>query len=248
VHITGSFPTVVVSADGWGVVSHVGARLLADVAVASGLVAAFDEGAGAARVRRSAHTPGRVLVDLAVMLADGGEAIADLAGQRNQPGLFGRVASPATCWRVLDSVDPATLAKVKLARAVARERAWLLRAEAGRPLPPVLCGGRVQPGLVVDLDATLVTCHSEKQGSAATYKSGWGYHPMLAWLDNTGEALAGVLRPGNAGANDAGDHIAVVDDAVAQIPDGHRYGTPILVRADSAGIIVACIGRIRGRG
>ena len=118
---------------------------------------------------------------------------------------------------------------------MARERAWLLRAEAGRPLPRVVCAGRTQPGLVIDIDATLVTCHSEKQGSAATYKSGWGYHPMLAWLDNTGEALAGVLRPGNATANDAGDHIAVVDDALAQIPDGHRHGTPILVRADSAG-------------
>ncbi len=223
------------SADGRGVVSHVGARLLADVAEATGLVAAFDEAVGGGRVRRSAHPPGRVLVDVAVMLADGGEAIADLAGQRNQPGLFGQVASPATCWRVLDSVDPATLEQLKLARAVARERAWLVRAEAGRGVPAVVCAGRVQPGLVIDLDATLVTCHSEKQGSAATYKSGWGYHPMLAWLDNTGEALAGVLRPGNAGANDAADHIAVVDDAVAQIPDDHRHGTPILVRADSAG-------------
>ena len=223
------------SADGRGVVSHVGARLLSDVAAATGLVAAFDEAVSGRRVRRSAHVPGRVLADVAVMIADGGEAIADLAGLRNQPGLFGRVASPATCWRVLDSVDTDTLAKIKLARAAARERAWLLRAEAGRRLPDVVCAGRVQPGLVIDIDATLVTCHSEKQGSAATYKSGWGYHPMLAWLDNTGEALAGVLRPGNAGANDAGDHIAVVDDAVAQIPDDHRYGTPILVRADSAG-------------
>ena len=223
------------SPDGRGVVSHVGARLLADVAVASGLVAAFDEAAGAGRVRRSAHTPGRVLVDVAVMLADGGEAIADLAGQRNQADLFGAVASPATCWRVLDSIDSATLEKLKRARAAARERAWLLRAEAGRPLPAVVCGGRTQPGLVVDIDATLVTCHSEKQGSAATYKSGFGYHPMLAWLDNTGEALAGVLRPGNATANDAGDHIAVIDDALAQIPDCHRHGTSILIRADSAG-------------
>ncbi len=196
---------------------------------------AFEEAVGGRRVRRSAHPPGRVLADVAVMLADGGEAIADLAGLRNEPGLFGQVASPATCWRVLDGVDADTLAGVKRARAVARERAWLLRAEAGRGRPPVVCAGRTQPGLVVDIDATLVTCHSEKEGSAATDKSGWGYHPMLAWLDNTGEALAGVLRPGNAGANDAADHIAVIDDAVAQIPDSHRHGTPILVRADSAG-------------
>ena len=165
VHITGSFPRVVVSADGRGVVSHVGARLLCDVAEASGLVAALDEAAGGGRVRRSAHTPGRVLTDMAVMLADGGEAIADLAGQRNQPGLFGRVASPATCWRVLNTIDPVTLEKVKQARAMARERAWLRRAEAGRPLPTVTCAGRAQPGLVIDIDATLVTCHSERRAA-----------------------------------------------------------------------------------
>jgi hypothetical protein len=70
---------------------------------------------------------------------------------------------------------------------------------------------------------------------------------MLAWLDNTGEALAGVLRPGNAGANDAGDHIAVVDDAVAQILDDHRYGTPILVRADSAGGTREFLAHLRSR-
>ena len=110
----------------------------------------------------------------------------------------------------------------------------------------MVCGGRAQPGLVVDIDATLVTCHSEKQGSAATYKSGFGYHPMLAWLDNTGEALAGVLRPGNATANDAADHIAVIDDALAQIPDCHRHGTPILVRADSAGGTREFLAHLRG--
>jgi len=239
------FPKVIVSADGRGVVSHVGTRLLAEVAAAAGLVEAFDEVAADRRVRRSAHRPGRVLADVAVMLADGGEAIADLAVLRNQPGLFGRVASPATCWRVLDSVDVSRLEALKRARAAARERAWLLRAEAGRPLLTVMCAGRAQPGLVIDLDATLVTCHSEKEGAAATYKHGYGYHPMLAWLDNTGEALAGVLRPGNAGANDAGDHAAVIDDALAQIPDRHRYGTPILVRADSAGGTREFLGHLR---
>jgi Transposase DDE domain group 1 len=229
------FPRVVVSADGRGVVSHVGARLLADVAEATGLVEAFDQAAGGRRVRRSAHRPGRVLVDVAVMIADGGETIADLAVLRNQPGLFGAVASPATCWRVLDAVDSHTLAELKRARAAVRERAWLLRGEAGREFPTVVCGGRAQPGLVIDIDATLVTCHSEKEGTAATYKHGYGYHPMLAWLDNTGEALAGVLRPGNATANDAADHARVLEDALAQIPDSDRYGSPILIRADSAG-------------
>jgi hypothetical protein len=239
------FPKVVVSADGRGVVSHVGARLLADVAQATGLVAGFDEVARTRRVRRSAHLPGQVLAEVAVMIADGGEAIADLAVLRNQPGLFGLVASPATCWRVLDAVDADMLAALKQARAAARERAWLLRGEAGRELPTVICGGRAQRGLVIDIDATLVTCHSEKEGTAATYKHGFGYHPMLAWLDNTGEALAGMLRPGNATANDAADHATVIDDALAQIPDGHRHGTPILVRADSAGGTRGFLGYLR---
>ena len=108
--------SLVVSADGRGVVSHVGARLLADVAEATGLVDAFDQAVGGRRVRRSAHRPGRVLVDVAVMIADGGEAIADLAVLRNQPGLFGQVASPATCWRVLDLVDASALVELKQAR------------------------------------------------------------------------------------------------------------------------------------
>jgi hypothetical protein len=107
-----------------GVVSHVGALLLPDVAQATGLVEAFDQPVGGRWVRRSAHPPGRMLVDAAVMIADGGEAIADLAVLRNQPGLFGQVASPAACWRVLDSVDADTWGELKQARATARERAW----------------------------------------------------------------------------------------------------------------------------
>jgi Transposase DDE domain group 1 len=98
---------------------------------------------------------------------------------------------------------------------------------------------------VINIEATLVTCHSEKEGTAATYKHGFGYYPMLAWLDNTGEALAGMLRPGNATANDGADHATVIEDAPAQIPDGHRHGTPILVRADSAGGTRGFLGHLR---
>ena len=224
-----------VSADGAGVVSHVGTRLLADVAEAAGVPEAFDDAAGGRRRRRSAHAPGRVLTDVAVLLADGGETITDLAVLRHQPGLFGTVASTATAWRVLDSVDDRVLGELKRARAVARERAWLLRAEAGRPVPTVRCGGVVVPGLVIDFDGSLVTCHSEKQGAAPTFKHGFGYHPLLVWLDNTNEALAGMLRPGNAGSNTAADHIRLTDEAMSQIPDAERQGQPILVRCDGAG-------------
>jgi Transposase DDE domain group 1 len=137
------------------------------------------------------------------------------------------------------------LEKVKLARAAARERAWLLRGEAGRTVPTVRCAGTVVPGLVIDVDATLVTCHSEKQGAAATFMHGFGYHRLLAWLDNTGEALAGMLRPGNANANTAADHIQVTDEALAQIPDEYRHGAPILIRADGAGATKTWLAHLR---
>jgi hypothetical protein len=217
------------------VCSHVGSRLLADVAAAAGLPEAFDDAAGGRRRRRSAHAPGRVLADLAVLLADGGQSITDLAVLRDQPELFGPVASTATAWRVLDCVDDSVLEEVKRARAVARERAWMLRAEARRPVPRVRCGGVEVPGLVIDFDGSLVGCHSEKEETAATFKHGFGYHPLLVWLDNTTEALAGMLRPGNAGSNTAADHIRLTDEAFAQIPDAERHGQPILVRSDGAG-------------
>jgi hypothetical protein len=150
-----SFPKITVTADGRGVCTHVGSRLLADVAAA----------VGGGRKRRSPHAPGRVLADLAVMLADGGVVIGDLAVLRDQPGVFGPVASTATAWRVLCSVEEALLEKVKVARAAARERAWLLRGEAGRTVPTVRCAGTLVPGLVIDVDATLVTCHSPALGT-----------------------------------------------------------------------------------
>ena len=230
------YPRVQVSAgSGTGVVSHVGSRLLADVAAAAGLPEAFDDAAGGRRRRCSAHAPGRVLTDLAVLLADGGRTITDLAVLRHQPALFGTVASTATAWRVLDSVDDKVLDGLKRARAQARQRAWMLRGEAHRPIPTVRCGGADVRGLVIDFDGSLVTCHSEKAQTASTFKKGWGYHPLLVWLDNTNEALAGMLRPGNAGSNTAADHIRLTDEAFAQIPDDQLYGTAVLVRSDGAG-------------
>jgi hypothetical protein len=103
----------------------------------------------------------------------------------------------------------------------------------------------VVPGLVIDLDASLVTCHSEKEQAAATFKHGFGYHPLLAWLDNTDEALAAMLRPGNAGSNTAADHIQVTDEAIAQIPDADRHSRPILVRSDGAGATKQWLNHLR---
>src|SRR5215204_4328962 len=231
--------------DGTGVVSHAGSRLLGDVADGCGVTAALSDALAGLRERRSGHDPGRVLSDVAVMLADGGEAISDLAVLRDQPEVFGSVASTATAWRVLDAVDDDLLAVVRDARAAARERAWLLRTEAGRALPASRAAGRDLAGLVLDVDATLVDCHSEKESAAANFKGGFGYHPILVWLDNTNEALAGLLRPGNAGANTAADHITALDLALAQIPDTVRHRTPILVRADGAGCSRQTLAHVR---
>ena len=238
-------PRVRVSADGSGVIGHAGARLLADLAEATGLTAAYSTALRPLRPRGTGHDPGRVATDLAVMLADGGEAIADLAVLRDQGEVFGPVASTPTAWRLLADIDKAALASLRAARAAAREVAWMQAAETGVGIPAVRAGGRELPGLVLDLDATLITCHSEKEQAAPTYKGGFGFHPLLCFLANTGEAVSGRLRPGNSGANTAADHIAVLDQALAQIPDAHRHGTDILVRADSAGSAKAFLAHVR---
>ena len=157
---------------------------------------------------------------MAVMLADGGETISDVAVLRDQPDLFGAVASHATVWRTLEAVDDAALERVKCARAQARAKAWAAGADPGF--------------YVIDLDATLVGSHSEKEQAAPTYKRGFGFHPLLAYLDATGEALAGLLRPGNAGSGTAADHVAVLDDALAQLPIDPG-SVEVIARADSAG-------------
>ncbi|MEU1134378.1 IS1380 family transposase [Streptomyces sp. NPDC005900] len=243
--VIGSRPRLTVSADGSGVVGHAGARLLADLAEATGLTTAHSTALRPLRPRGTGHDPGRIAADLAVMLADGGEAIADLAVLRDQAGVFGPVASTPTAWRLLADTNEAVLASLRAARATAREVAWLQAAETGEGIPAARAGVRELPGLVLDLDATLITCHSEKEQAAPTYKGGFGFHPLLYFLANTGEAVAGRLRPGNSGANTAADHIAVLDDALAQIPDAHRHGTQILVRADSAGSAKAFLAHIR---
>jgi len=221
--------TVSVTADGDDqTVSHAGAALLAETAERLGLTGALSAGLAGLRRRRSVHDPGRVIRDLAVTLADGGDALCDLRGLRDQPALFGAVASDSTAWRVIDGVcEHGLLDALRVARAVARERALALGARPDGPL-------------IVDIDATLVTAHSEKDGTAGTYKGGFGFHPLLAYLDGPGQPaggqpLAGVLRPGNAGANDARDHIAVLDQALAQLPRDIVEEAEIVLRADAAG-------------
>jgi hypothetical protein len=215
--------TVEVTPDGEGLVSHVGAALLAEAADRLGLTGALSEGLAGMRARRGQHDPGRVVRDLAVMLADGGDCLSDLRAVRDQQPLFGAVASNATAFRVIDQIasDPALLDALRAARARARKHAWDAGARPER--------------IVIDIDATLITAHSEKDGAAGTFKGGFGFHPLLAYLDETREALAGVLRPGNAGANTASDHIEVVELALEQLPRGVVESARIVVRTDSAG-------------
>ncbi|MEV7624089.1 IS1380 family transposase [Actinoplanes sp. NPDC089786] len=239
-------PRIVVAGGARGVVGHAGTRLLTDLAEKAGLTSGFVEALGLGRVRRSAYEPGRVAVDLAVLLADGGEAISDLAVLRQQPSLFGPVASDPTAWRVLDGIDTPALARLRAARAAARELAWTQLLETRRSLPATTILGRRLPGFVLDLDATIVLAHSEKESAAATWKHSFGFHPLLCFLDATGEALAGMLRPGNAGSNTAADHITVLGQALQQIPERHRYGNPILIRSDSAGSSHEFLAHLRG--
>jgi Transposase DDE domain group 1 len=215
--------TVDVTADGEGLVSHAGSALLAQVADKAGLTKALSLRLAGLRQRRAGHDPGRVIRDLAVMLADGGDCLADLAALGDQQALFGPVASSSTAFRVIDRIasTPGLLDALAAAHARARERVWML---AGAP-----------ERLTIDLDATLITSHSDKEGAAGTFKGGFGFHPMLAYADQTGEALAGELRPGNANANTAADQIAVAEAALAQIPSARIETIEILLRVDSAG-------------
>ena len=215
--------TVEVTADGEGLVSHAGSALLAQIADKTGLTRALSAGLAPMRARRSGHDPGRVVRDLAVMLADGGECVSDLGGLRDQLALFGEVASDSTAYRVIAAIaeDAELLEGLREAHAKARTHAWELGVKPERA--------------TIELDATLIASHSEKDGAAGNFKGGFGFHPLLAYLDESGEALAGILRPGNAGANTAADQIAVGDEALAQIPAAHVEEIEILLRADSAG-------------
>src|SRR5215218_4248604 len=219
----GRFEKVEVTADGKGLASHAGSALLVAVADKVGLTDALSEALAPTRERRSAHDPGEVVRDLCVMLADGGDCLADLGALRDQEDLFGRVASAPTAWRVVDSLcAEGMLERLRAARAKARERVWEL-------------GGRPER-IVLDLDPTLITAHSDKEEARGNFKGGFGFHPMLCYLDESEEALSGLLRPGNAGSNTAADQVAVVDEALGQLPREVAEEAELLVRADSAGL------------
>ncbi len=219
--------------DAEGLTSRAGTALVAAVADRVSLTAGLSDALAGVRERRSRHDPGRVLRDLALTLADGGDCLADLRSLRDQEALFGAVASDATAWRTLAALDEPRLHAIRVARAEARRRVW---EQAGAP-----------ERIVLDLDGTLVTAHSDKQGAAGTYKGGFGFHPLLCYEAETGEALAGILRPGNAGFNTACDHIELLERALAQLP-AEAVGPGLLVRCDRGGATHAFLDHVAGRG
>jgi Transposase DDE domain group 1 len=233
VNPTARLQTVEVTADGEGLVSHAGAALLVELADRAGLTGALAEAMAPTRERRSAHDPGRVLRDAAVMLADGGDCVSDMAAYAGQERLFGAKASETTTHRVIKSVDERLLERIRAGRAAARARVW----DAGaRP-----------ETITLNIDATLVTAHSEKDRAAGNYKHGYGFHPICCYLDETGEALAAILRPGNAGSNTAADHFEVLALALEQLP-APDLDREILVPADSGGATHAFTADCRDAG
>ena len=220
------------SADGRGLVSQAGAVLLWETLRVTGLGRGLSAALEQWRGPRAVHDPGKIVADLAAALALGGDCLADIAVLRAQPELAGPVASDPVVSRLVRSLaadGPRALAGIRAARAAARERAWALAAEAA----PGADGGLV----TIDLDATIVIAHSEKEQACPTWKKTFGYHPMTAWADHgqsgNGEPLALVLRPGNAGSDTAADHIEAAALAIAQLPQHLRRR--VLVRTDSGG-------------
>jgi hypothetical protein len=230
--ITARRPKITVSADGSGIVSQAGTLLLTQTLRATGLDRGLAVALGRWRAPRAVHDPGKIVADLAAAVALGGDCLADIAVVRAEPGLFGPVASDPVVSRLvarLAADAPAALRAIRSARSAARQRAWALAGDAAPG-----AGGELIP---VDIDATIVTAYSEKDQAAPTWKKSFGFHPLTVFADHgpdgSGEPLAIVLRPGNAGSNTAADHIEATRLALAQLQKHARRR--VLVRADSGG-------------
>ncbi|MFI5436458.1 IS1380 family transposase [Rhodococcus baikonurensis] len=236
---TSCYPKLSIDTTRNALVSQSGAVILIRTAEKTGLTTALSEALSPWRKPSTQHDPGKILLDLALSLAVGGDCLADIATVREQPAVFGPVASDATVSRLISTLagdGPTAVAAINSARAVARRTAWSYAGEQA-PAHDINSG---HP-LVVDLDATLVTAHSEKENAAPNFKRGFGFHPLLTFVDHgpdgTGEPLSFMLRPGNAGSNTAADHIAVTRQALAQLPfrTSGGLGKKILIRTDGAG-------------
>ncbi|MFF8867937.1 IS1380 family transposase [Streptomyces sp. NPDC015139] len=229
----GSYPRVRVRGDGRHVVSQAGSVLLVETVRKSGLDQAISAALAPWRKSRAIHDPGKIFLDLALAVALGGDCLADIATLRSEPDVFGPVASDPTVSRLIDTLAASgekALQVIHRARAEVRSRIWSLAGDNA----PDQCGE-----VTVDLDGVLVLAHSDKQDATATWKKTYGHHPLMGFVDHgpggTGEPVAALLRPGNAGSNTAADHITATRLALAQLPRKYRRGRQTLIRTDSAG-------------
>ena len=231
VHRSRSVRRPAVTVDGKNLVSHAGTALLCELADRSGLTRSMSEAMADCGISWHTHDPGVVLTHLAVAIADGADCLSDFALLGEQSELHGDVASITTAWRAVKKTTSVELRQIPKAAARAREVVW-------RVVPP--------GDITIDVDATLLNVHSEKEDARPTYKRGYGFHPLGAWCDTTNEPLAAILRPGNAGSNDTEDHLELLDRALAVLPEEYRVGHEpgddpsgvrhhIVCRADSAG-------------
>ena len=231
---TGWLKGLQVTADGTGIVSHAGVALLRGLADNTGLTAGLSKALASRRLL--VHDRGRVLADLACAIADGAEVISDFRVMGDQEDLFGLVASVPTAWRTLAEIATGgdrTAGRIGAAVNAARRRAWTQIAARHGALPGVRVADKTLEGVTcIRLDASVVTCHSDKEGAEPNFK-GFGLHPLLAYCDNTGEPLAGLLRPGSAGSNTAADHLTVLGAAITALPPAFRRR--LMVTCDGAG-------------
>lgn len=236
---TRAYPRLHAGAANTNAIGHAGGVLLTEAVRATGLDRALSETLAPFRKPLARHDPAKVILDAAISLALGGDALSDIATLRAEPAIYGQVASDPTISRTIASLA-ADVSRVEeavaSARRAARETAWEL---AGEHAPGA--GRSARDPLIIDLDATLITAHSEKEDARPTFKRGFGFHPLTASIDHgpggTGEMVAMRLRPGNAGSNTVDDHIDVTRAALRQIPgiDPSRPGKSVLVRTDGAG-------------
>jgi hypothetical protein len=179
--------TVEVSADGVGLVSHAGTALVAQGADMVGLASALSVRLAAIKQRRRGHDPGRVIRDLTVVLVDRGECVSDLGAVREQDALFGKVASDSTAFRVIDRIASirGMSNAVREAHARARARFWEL--------------ARAPERLTLDVDATLITAHSEKEKAAGNLKAATGFTRCRSTSTRPARRSAGCSDRGTPG-------------------------------------------------
>src|SRR6266571_4174825 len=223
-----------VAGGGTGLVGHAGAILLRKAADQAGLTAGLSTA-----LQRAGKSPlfdrGAALVSMAAAIALGATSMSDIAVLAHLAPVLGAAPSGPTIRRALDLAGaPAMLERIAKARAKARAHVWELIGETTSGFPWLVIAGKTLAGwLVIDMDATLVTARSDKEGAAPTWKKGYGFHPLGAWAANTRECLAMLLRAGNAGSNTFADHKEVLAAAIRQVPA--RFRAKILVRVDGAG-------------